>query len=151
MCYSILGDDQLHRFNFNGMSFNMIYYSTHSSLRMVNKLTAVNSFFLHILHRTVTIAIITRETTIKIKFEKWRESRQEPIVVLHGINAEWAEFSTFLAFVLFMSLGILPRINNSRIETNYQSIIPAAKPHCSQVQIYSLGNQKIFESMPICS
>ena len=42
----------------------------------------------------------------------------------------------------------LPRWNDLRIERNYQSGIPAAKPHFDQVQADPLGNHKIFGSMP---
>ena len=34
------------------------------------------------------------------------------------------------------------RLNNSRIETNFQSNTPTAKPHFILVQAYSLGNLK---------
>ena len=47
-----------------------------------------------------------------------------------------------------LSADTLPRINNARIGTNYQSVIPAVKPHLSLVQEYSLGNPEISRSMP---
>ena len=47
-----------------------------------------------------------------------------------------------------MSADNLPRINELRIEKNYQNIIPAEKPHFSQEQAYSLGIQKLSDRCP---
>ena len=52
---------------------------------------------------------------------------------------------------MIMSADILPRINNSRNETNFQSFIPAAKRLFNLVQAYSLDTHKIFRSMLIRS
>ena len=50
-----------------------------------------------------------------------------------------------------MSADKLPRIYKSLIERNYQSGIPAAKPHFRQVQAYTLANYKVSGSRPICN